>query len=132
MGPMNRILISALGVAFFIFNALSAREQYLLQKSAVPLQATVSRTWVTHRRGGAAYNMAYTYEVSGRPYEGEGMVSQKTFVTRMPGQMIGVRYVPSQPSISETAEMSHTGTSLFVLLGLGLPVSLGMIILPFL
>ena len=132
MGPMNRFLISGLGIAFFVFTAWSSWEQHLLQKTAITQQATVSKTWITRRRGGAAYNMAYAFDVLGKRFEGEGLVSQKTYVTRMPGQTIEIRYVPSQPSISETAEMSHNGTSLFVMAGLGIPVSLGMIILPFL
>src|SRR3982751_3206159 len=98
---MNRFVISFLGMVFLGFNAVSSFEHYMLQQTAVTQPAAVTRSWLTRRRGGVAYNIAYRFEVSGRPFEGEGLVSAHSFAMLKPGDPISIRYVPSTPNISE-------------------------------
>jgi predicted enzyme related to lactoylglutathione lyase len=127
----SRLFILALGLAFLLFNASTFLQNYLLKHSALPIQATVSSVSIIRHRGGVAYAVEYGFDLSGRHFAGTGLVTQKTFTALQPQGPLWVRYVPSIPSISETVEMSHNDTSLFLTLFVGFPVSLFILFVTF-
>jgi len=120
----SRFFIAALGLSFLAMNGVSLRQNYLLKHSGVSGVASVASTFMTRRRGGNAYNATYTFTVAGQTYDGTAEVSPATYYSLRPGQRLAIRYVPSDPTISESAEMSHNGTGLFIVGVLGLPTSL--------
>jgi predicted enzyme related to lactoylglutathione lyase len=120
----SRFFIGTLGMVFLVFNAWTFREHYLLKHSDAVIRGTVVQVRIMRRKGGLSYNVDYAYDLSGTHYEGSGQASQKAFVLLQPGGPIDIHYVPSDPAISETAEMNHSGTSLFLSAMLGFPVSL--------
>ena len=128
---LSRLFIAGLGLAFLLMNLSSLRQSYLLKRFGTPGRATVTDTHLTRRRGGNAYNAAYTFDLSGKHYEGSGEVTASTYNSLRPGQSILIRYVPSSPAISESAEMSHNSTGLFIAGVLGLPTSLFILFMAF-
>jgi predicted enzyme related to lactoylglutathione lyase len=124
---LSRLLGAGIGVAFLLYNLWSFREHYLLKHSAATVQGIVARTSVMRRKGGIAYNVDYGFDAAGKHYEGEGQISSSAYLKLRPGGPIAIRYVSSDPTISETSEMSHDNVSLFLIGFLGIPA--GLIIL---
>ena len=121
---LSRVFGAGIGVAFLFYNLWSFREHYLLKNSGATVQGTVLRTSVMRRKGGMAYNVNYAYDVSEKHYEGEGQISSSAYMKLRPGGPIGISYAASDPSISETSDMSHNNVSLFLIGCLGIPASL--------
>lgn len=113
-----------LGLVFLAFNAWTFGEHYLLKHQSVPVQGSVLRTAFQRHKGSITYSVDYVFNVSGRHFEGSGGISRDAFVRLQPGSPIALFYVPDSPNISETAEMSHNNTSLFLTGVLGFPASL--------
>jgi len=112
------------GLVFLVFNLWSFRQNYLLKHSGVTVQGIVTRTGIMHRRGGAAYSVDYGFVAAGKHFEGTGQITPAVYLTLRPGGPIGVLYASSDPSISETSDMSHNNVSLLLIGLLGIPISL--------
>jgi predicted enzyme related to lactoylglutathione lyase len=126
---LSRVFGVLLGLAFLILNTWTFREHYLLKHEAVPTQGQVIRTAVQRRKGGISYTIDYAFDAGGRHFEGSGQTSRSAYERLQPGGPIALLYVPSSPSISETTEMSHNNTSLFLSGVLGFPASLFILFL---
>jgi predicted enzyme related to lactoylglutathione lyase len=121
---ISRVFGVLLGAVFLAFNAWTFREHYLLKHDAAAIQGSVIRTSLQRRKGGISYTVDYAFDAGGKHYEDSGQISRKAYAELRPGGPIGLLYVPGSPSISETAEMSHNNTSLFLIGALGFPASL--------
>ena len=125
------LFIFIIGVVFFLSNVWSFRQAYLLKHDGATTQGTVTKTYMTRRRGSVTFNAAYTYDVSGKQYEGTADITRGTFLTLRPGGPIALRYSASSPEVSEAGDVSHSDTTLFLTKYLGFPVSLFILILAF-
>jgi predicted enzyme related to lactoylglutathione lyase len=125
------LFIFCIGATFFLMNAWSFRGAYVLKHEGTPIQGTVARTYIVKHRGSVSYKADYTINISGTPYEGSADITRGTFLAAHPGGPIALRYSPSNPSISESAELSHSATTLFLTEFLGFPVSLFILFLAF-
>src|ERR1019366_7455490 len=103
-----------IGLVFLILNLWSFRRAYILKNSGVSIQGTVSRTYIVKRRGNVSFNADYAIDVAGQRYEGSADVTRGTFLTLRPGSMLPIRYVPGNPSVSESEDISHSTTTLFL------------------
>jgi predicted enzyme related to lactoylglutathione lyase len=120
---LSRVFGVLLGLAFLVLNAWTFGEHYLLKHDAVATQGSVLRTTSQRRKAGISYTVDYGFDAGGRHYEGSGQISRSDYERLQPGGPIALFYVPSSPSISETADMSHNNTSLFLTGVLGFPAS---------
>jgi len=120
----SRVFGAFVGIVFLVFNLWSFRQNYLLKHSGVVIQGVVIRTNVVRHRGGMAYNVDYGFDVANKHYDGTGQTTASAYLKLRPGGPIEIRYVSSDPSISETADMSHNDVSLLLIGLLGIPVSL--------
>ncbi len=125
------LFIFILGMAFFLANVWSFRQAYLLKRDGVSVQGTVTKTYMIRRRGSVTFNAAYTYDVSGKHYEGTADITRGTFLTLRPGGPIALRYSGTNPEVSESADISHGETTLFLTKYFGFPVSLFILFLAF-
>ena len=125
------LFVFVIGIVFFLFNTWSFRQAYLLKHDGATVQGTVTKTYMTRHRGSVTFNAAYTYEVSGKSYEGTADITRGTFLTLRPGGAIALRYSTSNPEVSEAGDISHSDTSLFLTTYLGFPVSLFILFLAF-
>ena len=125
------LFILTIGMVFLLLNLLWFAQAYRLKHFAAPAPGTVTRTFTIRRKAGVAYKVDFTFEASGQRYEGTGDLLAKTYWNLRPGDPIPVRYVLANPSISETEEMGHYNTTLFLSGVLGLPTSLFILALAF-
>jgi len=121
---ISNILGGLLGVVFLLYNLLSFADHYRLKENGVTVQAQVTSSSIARRKGGISYNVDYAFDVAGKHYEGAGALTQHTFGTLSIGGPLEVRYASSNPTISEPAEMSHDGASLFLHGVIGIPAGL--------
>jgi predicted enzyme related to lactoylglutathione lyase len=118
------LFIFFIGIVFFLLNVWTFRQAYLLKHDAATTQGTVTKTYMTRHKGSVTFNAAYTYEVSGQPYEGTADITRGTFLVLRPGGPIALRYSTSNPAVSEAGDISHSNTTLFLTTYFGFPVSL--------
>ncbi len=121
---LSRVFGAGVGIAFLIYNLWTFREHYLLKNSGATIQGTVISTSVMRRKAGISYNVNYAFDAAGKHFEGTGQTSSGAYLKLRPGGPIQILYVPSDPTISETADMSHNNVSLFLIGVLGIPASL--------
>jgi hypothetical protein len=120
----SRVFGAIVGFIFLVFNLWSFRQNYLLKHSAVGVQGVVIRTSAVRHRGGMAFNVDYAFDAGNRHFEATGQLTSDAYLKLRPGGPIDIRYVSSEPSISETADMSHNKVSLILIGCFGLPISL--------
>ena len=125
------LFILGIGLVFLAMNIWSFRKAYLLKRDGVTIGGQVLRTYLVKHRGSVTYNTDYAFTASGERHEGSADVTRTTFLTLRPGGPIAIRYVPSYPSLSESADISHSDTTLFLTKYLGIPVSLFILFLAF-
>lgn len=125
------LFILAIGLVFLLLNLLWFAQAYRLKHFAASVQGTVSKTYTIRRKAGTVYKVDYAFDVAGQHYEGTGDLLAKTYWNLLPGQPIAIRYVLANPTVSETEDMSHYNTTLFLSGVLGLPTSLFILILAF-
>jgi predicted enzyme related to lactoylglutathione lyase len=77
------------------------------------------------------FNADYSYEVSGKRYDGSADITRATFLALRLGGPIALRYSASKPEMSEAGDISHSDTTLFLTRYLGFPVSLFILFLAF-
>ena len=128
---ISTLLGGLLGAVFLLYNVWSFAEHYRLMRTGATLQAQVMRASVARRKGGITYNIEYAFNLEGKPYEGQGQLSQKTFGTLRIGGPIAIRYASRNPTISEPEEMSHDNASLFLYGVVGIPISLFILYVAF-
>ncbi len=120
----SRVFGAIVGLVFLVFNLWSFRQNYLLKNSAVTAQGVVIRTSAERHRGGMAFSVDYAFDAAGRHFEENGQITSGAYLKLRPGGSIDIRYVSSEPSISETSDMSHNKVSLMLIGLLGIPISL--------
>jgi len=120
----GRLFIAMLGGAFLLFSGWSFFHAYLLHLHGVTAQASVVRLHILRRRGSVIYKADYAFDYTGKHFEDTGDVSPKSFTELRPGSPIAIRYEPQDPENSETVEMSHYRTTMWLTGVLGLPAAL--------
>ena len=125
------LFIFFIGIVFLLLNVWSFRRAYLLKQDGVSIHGTVTRTYIVKRRGNVSFNADYSYEVDRQRFEGSADITRATFLTLRPGSPLAIRYVPGNPSVSESEDISHSSTTLFLTEYMGFPVSLFILFLAF-
>jgi len=125
---MSNLFGAGFGVVFLLYNSFAFHEHYVLKHDGATAPGTVTDSKVVRRKGGISYTVDYVFNLEGHHYAGSGTLTQQTFGSLRIGGPIDVRYVRSNPSVSETAEMSHEDASLLFHGLVGLPVSLFIIV----
>src|SRR5690348_15119329 len=98
------LFIFCIGMVFFLANAWSFRQAYLLKHDGTAIQGTVTKTYMIKRRGSVTFNADYKYEIQGNRYDGSADITRTTFLALRPGGPIALRYSASKPEMSEAGD----------------------------
>ncbi len=96
-----------------------AQRQALMDRQGVNTEAVITRLW--RRRDKERHPMVtYQFEHDGRIYEGSSGVSQRTWRQMKEGSPLAVRYVPSDPSMSQPRDWRQSGIPAWLPAAVGL------------
>lgn len=125
-------ILAGVGLGYSSTNGLDTVSQ--LSSSGIETTGEVTNKTESHRKGSSrSYSVSYSFPTTGDPYtRGMQAVTREYYDSIAEGDQVPVRYLPSDPTVSETefgSPVSHQQLALFIaaaliLIGLGYGVFL--------